>query len=95
MLCLLRLPGLGAGAWHNYVVLSGKIAVMTDKEHLQQGTPGSGNKENRDKQPITSDSIKNAHAAGDGAMERSLDSIPDEEELKKEAQQHPRRPEQY
>ncbi|HWJ03750.1 MAG TPA: hypothetical protein VNU93_08725 [Verrucomicrobiae bacterium] len=83
------------GAWHNYVVLPSKIAVMKEKEHLQQGTSDSGNKDRNEKQLITSDSIKNAHAAGDGAMERSLDSIPDEEELKKEADQHPRRPEQY
>jgi hypothetical protein len=72
-----------------------KIAAMKEQEHLQQGAPGSGKAENTPTQTITSESIKNAHAAGDGAMERSLDSIPDEEDLNKEKQDHPRRPQQY
>ena len=62
---------------------------------MQPASPGSGQKHNTDKEPITSDSIKNAHAAGDGAMERSLDSIPDEEDLKHGDKSRRRRPEQY
>ena len=73
----------------------GKVAVMKEQDPLQSASPGSGQKQNTDKEPITSDSIKNAHAAGDGAMERSLDSIPDEEELKRDDKGRPRRTEQY
>lgn len=68
---------------------------MKEQEPQQQKPSGSTPEKTNETKPITSDSIKNAHAAGDGAMERSLDSIPDEEELKKGDQNRPRRPEQY
>jgi hypothetical protein len=68
---------------------------MKEQEPLQQTPSGSGQANSKEPKPITSESIKNAHAAGDGAMERSLDSIPDEEELKKDAQSRPRQPDQY
>lgn len=68
---------------------------MKEQEHLQQGSPGSGKERANEKEPITSDTIKNAHAAGDGAMERSSDSIPDEGELKRDDKGRPRYPEQY
>lgn len=68
---------------------------MKEQDHLHQGSPGSEQEKKTEREPITSDSIKNAHAAGDGAMERSLDSIPDEEELKREDKGRPRRSEQY
>lgn len=68
---------------------------MKDKEHLKQEVPGPGKEQANESQPITSESIKNAHAAGDGAMERSSDSIPDEEELKSTDQNRTRRTEQY
>lgn len=72
-----------------------KVADMKEQDPLQPASPGSGQKQNTDKEPITSDSIKNAHAAGDGAMERSSDSIPDEEDLKGGDKNRPRRAEQY
>lgn len=68
---------------------------MKEHEPLQQKPSDSGQEKSNEPKPITSDSIKNAHAAGDGAMERSLDSIPDEEELKKDTQGRPRQREQY
>lgn len=71
------------------------IAVMKEQEPLQQKPSGSTPEKSNETEPITSDSIKNAHAAGDGAMERSLDSVPDEEELKKGNTNLPRRPQQY
>lgn len=68
---------------------------MKEQDHMQQGSPGSGQEQKDKNKPITSDSIKNAHAAGDGAMERSLDSIPDEDELKRDDKSRPQRPQQY
>lgn len=68
---------------------------MKEQEPLHPETPGNGKNRGKESKPITSESVKNAHAAGDGAMERSLDSIPDEEELNKESKGHPRRTEQY
>lgn len=68
---------------------------MKEQDHLQQVSPGSGQEQKDKAEPITSDSIKNAHAAGDGAMERSLDSIPDEDELKQDNKNRPQRPQQY
>ncbi|HEY1115281.1 MAG TPA: hypothetical protein VGE66_17035 [Chitinophagaceae bacterium] len=68
---------------------------MKEQDHLHQAPPGSGQEQKEKAEPITSDTIKNAHAAGDGAMERSLDSVPDEEELKRDNKGRPQRPQQY
>lgn len=68
---------------------------MKEQERLPQESPVTGKENKDDLRSITSDSVKNAHAAGDGAMERSSDSIPDEEELEKDNRSTPKRREQY
>lgn len=62
---------------------------------MPTGDPGKGQEKKEQTEPVTSESVKNAHAAGDGAIERSLDSIPDEEVLKKDNKGRSRRSEQY
>lgn len=68
---------------------------MKKQERPGQEVSAKGTEKNKNKEPITSDSIKNAHAAGDGAMERSSNSVPDEEELEKGSKDRPPYPEKY
>jgi len=68
---------------------------MKQKDREQQDTSLDRREQRRGKEPITSDSVKNAHATGDGAMGRSLDSIPDEDELNSGEKKSRRQREQY
>lgn len=67
---------------------------MKEKEPAPQDTPATRERKWAEKEPVTSESVKNAHASGDGAMGRSLDSIPDEEELEKR-EKGPSRPTEH
>lgn len=67
---------------------------MKENEPVRQDIPANRERPWADKEPVTSDSVKNAHASGDGAMGRSLDSIPDEEELEKRGKT-PNRPTEH
>jgi hypothetical protein len=68
---------------------------MKEKEPVRQDTAANREGKWAEREPVTSDSIKNAHASGDGAMGRSLDSIPDEEELEKRGKAPGRPTEHY
>jgi hypothetical protein len=68
---------------------------MKEQEHLPQEATGSKKEKSPERKPITSDSVKNAHATGDGAMGRSIDSIPDEDELARDDSSAPPQHEQY
>jgi hypothetical protein len=68
---------------------------MKQKDREQQEQGKGRQQERTGKEPITSNSVKNAHATGDGAMRRSLDAIPDEEELEREKNDNRQQREQY
>lgn len=53
---------------------------MNQKERAQQEEDNSKKAQRGEKEPITSDSIKNAHASGDGSLGRSKSTIQGEEE---------------
>lgn len=68
---------------------------MKQKDQQQQEPGKERQKEDIGKEPITSNSVKNAHATGDGSMRRSLDAIPDEDEIKSEEKKRRQQREQY
>ena len=67
---------------------------MKEKEPVRQNTPAPRERQRADKEPVTSESIKNAHASGDGSMRRGLDAIPDEDDLEKR-EKGPNRPTEH
>lgn len=69
--------------WHNSVV-SHFMVDPKERQNVSPDTGSEGGSQGREQQGLRSDMIENAHAAGDGALEKSDDSL---EETGKQSEQ--------